>query len=95
VPNKTRISGKQKNKQSPRRHKRRVHLLPNPAARTAAISTRPPRKYERILKWAEYAAIEELIEGHPRGNLSNYCNFCFQLGENYLRQYILKKKGYK
>jgi len=24
--------------------------------------------YERIKKWAEYAALEGLIEGYPRGN---------------------------
>lgn len=51
--------------------------------------------YERILKWAEYAAIEGLIEGHPRGNFSSYCNFCFNVGEQYLGQYMLKKRGYK
>lgn len=51
--------------------------------------------YEQILKWAEYATIEGLIEGHPRGNFSSYCNFCFLAGEQYLRQYMLKKRGYK
>jgi len=51
--------------------------------------------YEQIKKWAEYAAIEGLIEGHPRGNFSEYCNFCFTLGENYLRRYMLNKRGYK
>lgn len=50
---------------------------------------------DRIKKWAEYAAIEGLIEGHPRGNFTNYCNFCFMLGEQQLRQHILKKRGYK
>lgn len=51
--------------------------------------------YEKIKKWAEYAAVEGIIEGHPRGNFSSYCNFCFQLGEGYLKQHILKKRGYK
>ena len=51
--------------------------------------------YEQIKKWAKYAAIEELIEGHPSGNFSGYCNFCFNLGEQYLKQYMLKKRGYK
>jgi len=51
--------------------------------------------YEQIKKWAKYAAIEGLIEGHPRGNFSEYCNFCFTLGENYLRRYMLNKRGYK
>ena len=55
----------------------------------------PTEGYERIKKWAKYAAIEELIEGHPSGNLTSYCNFCFNLGEQYLKQYMLKKRGYK
>lgn len=55
----------------------------------------PADVYEQIKKWAEYAVIEELIEGHPRGNFTNYCNFCFNLGEEHLRQHMLKKRGYK
>ena len=55
----------------------------------------PTEAYERIKKWAEYAALEGLIEGHPRGNFTAYCNFCFSLGEQFLSQYMLKKRGYK
>ena len=55
----------------------------------------PTEAYERIKKWAKYAAIEGLIEGHPRGNFTDYCDFCFNLGEQYLKQYMLKKRGYK
>jgi hypothetical protein len=55
----------------------------------------PAKEFERILKWAEYAAIEELIEGHPRGNFSSYTNWCYQLGERDLMLHILKKRGYK
>ena len=51
----------------------------------------PPKAYERVKRLARYAAIEGLIEGHHTGNFSQYCNFCFDLGE----QYILKKRGYK
>ena len=51
--------------------------------------------YEQIKKWARYAALEGLIEGHARGNFTDYCNYCFNLGEQYLRQYMLKKRGYK
>ena len=35
------------------------------------------------------------FEGHARGNFTGYCDFCFTLGEQYLRQYMLKKRGYK
>ena len=55
----------------------------------------PTEAYGRIKKWAEYAALEGLIEGHPRGNFTGYCNFCFSLGEQFLSQYMLKKRGYK
>ena len=55
----------------------------------------PTEAYERIKKWAEYAAIEELIEGHPKGNFTGYCNFCFSLGEQRLSQHMLNKRGYK
>jgi len=55
----------------------------------------PAEAYEQIKKWARYAAIEGLIEGHPRGNFTDYTNFCFNLGEQYLKQYMLKKRGYK
>jgi len=51
--------------------------------------------YEQIKKWAKYAALEGLIAGHARGNFTDYCNFCFNLGEQYLKQYMLKKRGYK
>jgi len=55
----------------------------------------PAEEYERIKDWAEYAALEGLIEGHPRGNFTGYCNFCFNLGEQHLSQYMLNKRGYK
>ena len=55
----------------------------------------PTKEYARIKKWAEYAAIEGLIEGHARGNFTDYCNFCFNLGEQHLSQHMLKKRGYK
>jgi len=55
----------------------------------------PAGEYKRIKKWAEYAALERLIEGHPRGNVASYCNFCFNLGEQHLSQYMLNKRGYK
>ncbi len=49
----------------------------------------PSEEYERVKRLARYAAIEGLIERHHSGNFSQYCNFCFDLGE----QYILKKRG--
>ena len=55
----------------------------------------PTEAYEQMKKWSRYAALEGLIEGHPRGNFTAYCNFCFNLGEQYIKQYMLRKRGYK
>jgi len=55
----------------------------------------PTEAYARIKKWGEYAALEGLIEGHHRGNVASYCNFCFNLGEQHLSQHMLNKRGYK
>lgn len=51
--------------------------------------------YDRVVKCADYAALEGIIKGHPRGNFSQYCNFCLNLGEDYLRTHALEKRGYK
>jgi len=55
----------------------------------------PTEACERVKKYARYAALEGLIEGNPRGNFTGYCNFCFNLGGQYIKQYMLKKRGYK
>jgi len=54
--------------------------------------------YERAKKWADYYADEGLIEGHPRGNLTAYTNYCYQIADQSLKSYVLKNgainKGY-
>ena len=52
-------------------------------------------KYERVKKFARYATVEGIIEGYPRGSFSEYYNLCFNLGENYIKQYTLKKRGFR
>jgi len=42
----------------------------------------PTKECERILKWVEYAAIEELIEGHPRGNFTSAATFGRRRGQD-------------
>ena len=39
--------------------------------------------------------LERSFERHPRGNFTDYYDFCFNLGDEYLKQYMLKKRGYK
>ena len=51
--------------------------------------------YERAKKWARYAVLEGIIEGHARGNFTDYCNLCFSLGEQYLKRHVLNKRGYR
>ena len=51
--------------------------------------------YKLIKDWARYAVLEGMFKGHPRGNVTAYCNFCFNLGEQYIKQYMLRKRGYK
>lgn len=53
------------------------------------------RGHETIKDLAEYAVLEGIIEGHPRGNLSKYLEWCIQLGENTIKQYMLRKKGFQ
>lgn len=71
----------------------------------ATLSEGPPKiglhiymnteAYGQIKKWAKYAALEGLIKGHAKGNFTAYCNLCFNLGEQYLKQYMLNKRGFK
>ncbi|MBA7564646.1 hypothetical protein ES708_06309 [subsurface metagenome] len=39
--------------------------------------------------------LERSFERHPKGNFTDYYDFCFNLGDEYLKQYMLKKQGYK
>jgi len=55
----------------------------------------PTEAYEQIKDWARYATLEGLMRGHPRGNYTAYCNFCLNLGEQYIKQHMLRKRGYK
>ena len=55
----------------------------------------PTEMYEQAKKYARYAVLEGLIEGHARGNFTDYCNFCFNLGEQYLKRHVLNKRGYR
>lgn len=54
----------------------------------------PVNVYEEIKDCAEYAVLEGLIEGHPQGNVSDFCNWCMNLGVAQIKQYMLKKRGF-
>jgi len=52
-------------------------------------------KTEQETKVLSHGKTKGLIEGHHGGNFTDYCNFCFNLGEQYLRQNMWRKRGYK
>lgn len=48
-----------------------------------------------VVRDADYAALEGMIEGHARGNMSQWLNFCILIGHQALKQHILQKRGFK
>ena len=64
---------------------------PNPEESTKSLHIwMSAEAYEQIKTLARYAALEGLIEGHPRGNFTDYADFCFNLGEQEIKRYMLK-----
>lgn len=53
-----------------------------------------PEQHERIRKLADYAASQGFIDGHHLGNMTQFINWCITLGQETLRQYALKKRGF-
>lgn len=51
-------------------------------------------KYDRLRLLADYTANEGLITGHPRGNITGFVNWCMEMGEKWLQQYAMKKRGF-
>jgi len=51
-------------------------------------------KYDRLRQLADYAVLEGLITGHPRGNITSFVNWCIEMGEEILQQHALKKRGF-
>ena len=45
-------------------------------------------------KLANYAALESIIPHNHRGNKTAWVNYCLQLGEEALKQYAYKKRGF-
>lgn len=49
---------------------------------------------QRLEKLANYAALEGLIPSDHRGNKTAWINYCLALGEEALKQYVYKKRGF-
>lgn len=49
---------------------------------------------QHLEKLANYAALEGLIPSDHRGNKTAWINYCLTLGEEALKQYAYKKRGF-
>jgi len=53
-----------------------------------------PEANQRLEKLSNYAALEGIIPSDHRGNKAAWINYCLVLGEETLKQYVYKKKGF-
>ena len=53
-----------------------------------------PEANLRLEKLSNYAALEGLIPNDHRGNKTAWINYCLTLGEETLKQYAYKKRGF-
>ena len=49
---------------------------------------------ESVRKMADYAAAVGLIHDDPRGNVTDFLNWCIMIGKEQLRLYVLKKRKF-
>ena len=53
-----------------------------------------PEQNQHLEKLANYAALEGLIPSDHRGNKTAWINYSLMLGEETLKQYAYKKRGF-
>lgn len=51
-------------------------------------------RYQRLKKMARYAAVEKIIPDDHRGNITDWVNYCLNIGEAELTLYAHKKRGF-
>ena len=51
-------------------------------------------RYERVRKMARYAAVEGLIPDDHRGNITDWVNYCLNIGDELLTNHAQKKRGF-
>lgn len=69
---------------------------PSTPARELRLTIRiNEEEHERITALANYAARKDVavIQDNLKGNLTGWVNFCLQLGEQYLKQHALQRRG--
>ena len=67
---------------SPEKQKARLHILLN------------AELLENVRELADYAAELGLIPNDPRGNVTDFINWCIETGKERLRQYALKRRAF-
>ncbi len=78
--------------------RKHIENPPVPSGRRSNRPLRPilPKRHSPSLRSLTFSdPLGRSFEGNPRGNFTDYCNSCFNLGKQYLKQYMLKKRGYK
>ena len=53
-----------------------------------------PEANQRLEKLSNYAALEGIIPSDHRGNKAAWLNYCLVMGEETLKQYVYKKRGF-
>ena len=53
-----------------------------------------PEANQWLEKLSNYAALEGIIPSDHRGNKAAWVNYCLGLGEEALKQYVYKKRGF-
>ena len=51
-------------------------------------------RYQRLKKMARYAAVEKIIPDDHRGNITDWVNYCLNIGEDQLTLYAHTKRGF-
>ena len=51
-------------------------------------------RYQRIKRMARYAAVEGLIPDNHRGNITDWVNYCLNIGDELLTNHAQKKRGF-
>ena len=54
----------------------------------------PADRHERIKKMARYAAVEGIIPDDHRGNITDWVNYCLDMGDEKLAKHAQKKRGF-
>ena len=67
---------------SPEKQKASIHIMLN------------AEMLDNVKELADYAAEIGLIHNDPRGNVTDFINWCIEVGKERLRQYALKRREF-